>query len=133
MAAKLIDRPLTFAVPQVGAQGSLLPQQVALGTVARIRQTAPDYFNVTVQEHGKPNGEIRLYIVRKHVEDGSGTWPKGKASWVVEAPSTRGESGYTILTAFNGTPERLRAALGWAVRYLTADWIIEVREGGQAR
>jgi len=133
MAAKLIDRPLTFAVPQVGAAGALLPQQAALGTVARIRQTAPDYFNVTVQEHGNPTGEIRLYIVRKHVEDGTGAWPKGKASWVVETPSTRGELGYHTLTAFNGSPERLRVALGWAVRYLTADWIIEVREGGQAR
>jgi hypothetical protein len=126
MAAKLIDRPLAFAVPQVGAAGALLPQQAALGTVARIRQTAPDYFNVTVQEHGNELGEIRFYIVRKT----SGLIAGGRGGWVVERPGVFGEH-FPVMATFR--PQRLREALAWAVRYVTADWIIEVRDGGQAR
>lgn len=132
MAAKLIDRPLTFAIPAVGAS-ALLPQQAALGTVARIKQVRPDYFNVSVKGTPDAAQEARWFIVRKHVEDGTGAWPKGKASWVVEVPNPDAAPGYLMLTCFNGTPERLRAALSWAVRYVTADWIIEVREGGLAR
>lgn len=132
MARKLIDRPLTFAVPAVD-HVALLPQQAALGTIARIRQVRPDYFNVSAKGMPGAPQEGRWFIVRKHVEDGTGAWPRGKASWAVEAPTPDMEPGYRTLTVFNGTPERLRVALAWAVRYVTADWIIEVRDGGIAR
>jgi hypothetical protein len=125
MAAKLLDRPLTFAVPAVD-RVALLPQQAALGTVARIKQVRPDYFNVSVRGiPGEPQ-EARWFIVRRHVEDGTGAWPKGKASWVVEVPRSDAEPGYVMLTCFNGTPERLRVALAWAVRYVTVEWLNEV-------
>lgn len=126
MATKLIDRPLAFAVPAVGAAGALLPQQAALGTVARIRQTAPGYFNVAVQEHNNERGEIRFYIVRQT----SGLIAGGRGGWVVERPGTDGAS-FPVMATFR--PHRLREALSWAVRYVTADWIIEVRDGGIAR
>lgn len=126
MAAKLTARPLTFAVPQVGAPGSLLPQQAALGTTARIRQTAPGYFNVMVQEHGNALGELRLYIVRKAVAFEEATT---EGYWVVERPTA--SLGYEKASQFK--PSHLRHALGWAVKQVTADWIIEVRNGDTAR
>jgi hypothetical protein len=129
MATSCIDRPLTFAVPQVGATAQL-PQQAALGTVARIRQTNRGYFTVIAQ--GTTLGERRYYTVRAAGPVDEGT-PEGY--WVVERPrtTTGGEwvKGYEKAAQFK--PSHLRAALAWAVRYVTADWIIEVRDGGQAR
>lgn len=109
-------RRLTFAVPALGAT-AILPQQAAAGTVAKIKQTGPAYFNVTVQAVG--GGEIRFYIVR---------WNEAIDRWVVAAPGRWGRplahGGYEVLERFR--PERQRDALEYAVRYLTVDWVNEV-------
>lgn len=110
-------RRLTFAVPAIGAV-ALLPQQAAAGTVAKIRQTAPGYFNVSVQ--AVTGGEIRFYVVR---------WHEARKQWIVTAPDTYGArkgtyERYWLLKAFRA--DRQREALEYAVRYLTVDWMIEV-------
>lgn len=130
MASKLLDRPLTFAVPAVRKPPALLPQQAALGTVARITQPNTGYFVVSVS--GTELGEQRFYTVRAAGPADEAT-PEGY--WLVERPRTNRTrewvSGYAKAAQFK--PTHLRHALAWAVRYVTADWIIEVRDGGQAR
>lgn len=108
-------RRLTFAIPALGGT-AVLPQQAAAGTIAKIRQTGPAYFNVTVQAVG--GGHVLFYIVR---------WHEVKQRWIVAAPGTsvrspRGQ--YEVLQSFR--PERQRDALEYAVRYLTVDWVNEV-------
>lgn len=108
-------RPLTFAIPAVGAT-ALLPQQAAAGTIARIKQMAPGYFNVAVQ--AVEGGELRHYVVRAagRFEDGT-----TEGYWIVERP---GQDGHEKVAQFK--PSRQRLALEYAVRYLTVDWVNEV-------
>ena len=109
-------RRLTFAIPALGAT-AILPQQAAAGTVAKIQQTAPGYFNVAVQ--AVTGGEIRFYVVR---------WHEARKQWIVTAPallkSGNTIGGYDLLQAFRA--DRQREALEYAVRYLTVDWVDEV-------
>jgi hypothetical protein len=109
-------RRLTFATPAVGAT-ALLPQQAAAGTMARIKQTAPGYFNVAVQ--AITGGELRYYVVR---------WHEARKQWIVTAPaqlkSGRTVGGYDLMQAFRN--DHQRDALEYAVRYLTVDWVNEV-------
>lgn len=109
-------RRLTFAIPALGAT-AILPQQAAAGTIAKIKQTGPAYFNVTVQAVG--GGEIRFYVVH---------WAEVEKRWMVTAPGHWGHrlahSGYLVLQAFDA--EHQRKALDYAVRHLTADWVDEV-------
>lgn len=102
-------RRLTFAIPALGAT-AILPQQAAAGTIAKIKQTGPAYFNVTVQAIG--GGEIRFCILR---------WAEMKRQWILAVPGLR---GYQVVEAFRS--DRQRDALAYAVRYLTTEWVNEV-------
>jgi len=84
--------------------------------VAKIRQTGPAYFNVTVQ--AVEGGELRFYIVR---------WHEIRKQWIVAAPGTSSRSPrgqYEVLEYFRA--DRQRDALAYAVRQLTVDWVEEV-------
>ena len=103
-------RQLTFAVPAQGAT-AILPQQAAAGTVAKIKQTGPGYFNIVVQAVGG-GSELRFGILR---------WNEVQRKWVLTMPGLR---RYQVVESFQS--DRQRDALAFAVRYVTEEWVTEV-------
>lgn len=107
-------KPLTFAVPQVG-RTALLPQQAAVGTMARIKRVNEDYFNI--QAGHVDNGGIS----GSHVAIVSAcTLGGGVEGWQVERKENH---GYIRLATFS--KQHLRSALGMAVLDATVEYVID--------
>lgn len=114
MARKLIDRPLTFAIPQVGGT-AILPQQAALGTVAKIRRTNDGYFVVAVVAAPGATQDAQICVASvSRCEHGGGQ------GWLVERKTA---GTYAKLATFSD--RHLRSALGYAVMDTTVEFVID--------
>lgn len=106
-------KPLTFAVPQVG-RTALLPQQAAVGTIARIHRLNETTFMVSANAmDGKP-GTGRM--CRVQAKD----FPNGHI-WTVQ----RDEDGTWSKPLGSFTDRHLRSALGMAVTDATVEYVID--------